>query len=453
MKLSLAVLSTVCAKRDPDAERRLEKIRGKAAEYKTFAENNDNVSTKRLKVINERVDRLVSDLERIDVSACPSPGVEEDKFSEGDEEFSELCDASGKFPSMVRSYARTFGCQDGFPNRNFLERLVNRSHKLKRKTKKAAKCDAPAAVTTATSIVTGTPFTNPPMLEMCDEGFHAECDELTNSEIYFENQWTCRNCFRVRATYGQNSGFKFNPAKGDFVSVRFTEPVVWQTFNHPVKKVTEVGDDNTWKIDFKHDGNFMSGMIFEGNLQTSDDNLHVDGNWIIESAQQCSSREVFGDRYFTLWARPDGGIKFNAPLKNNGEFHEVEYNHECTPGEWNTYTVLQQYVDSVLELSVSVNEEVLGTHVVPVRKAFQGELFVEVAGDYHPAADTFKVRNFFHQTFSQPTSPCGTPVDPCDGDDSCDALVWNCPIRPEWSNLLGEVKGNAVYSASVDVLC
>ena len=28
-----------------------------------------------------------------------------------------------------------------------------------------------------------------------------------------------------------------------------------------------------------------------------------------------TSRDVFGDRYFTLWAKPDGGIKFNAPLK------------------------------------------------------------------------------------------------------------------------------------------
>ena len=370
------------------AERRLEKIRGKAADFKSFAENNDFVGAKRLVALNERVDRLIADLESINVSACPVPGVEEGKFAD-EEDFSELCDASGKFPSMVRSYARTFGCQDGFKRKNFLNRLVNRTHKLKKKTKKAARCEAPAPVTTATSIVTGTPHTEAPMLEMCDKDHHAVCQPLTNSEIYFENQWTCRNCFRVRATYGQNSGFKFNPAKGDFVSVRFTEPVVWQTFNHPVEKVTEVGDDNTWKIDFKHDGNFMSGMIFEGNLQTSDDDLHVDGNWIIEAAEQCkckegppppppcslsdpcegkpdcetfinacavtpsrnnriatidgsagyvvsaevqcgessgawggivhintgTSREVFGDRYFTLWARPDGGIKFNAPLK------------------------------------------------------------------------------------------------------------------------------------------
>jgi len=526
MKLSVAVLSAVSAsKREPDAERRLAKIIEKGDEYKSFAQAHDLIKSKKLTVIEARVDRLMNDIKRIDTSACPLSGVDEDKL-EVDEDFVNLCDASGKLPSMIRSYARKFGCQAGFPKKSFLERLIKRSHKLKRVTQKAGKCDQLTTTTTA-PIVTGTPFSFPtPMLEKCDEGFHAVCEELTNSEIYFENQWTCRNCFRVRATYGQNSGFKFNPAKGDFVSVRFTEPVVWQTFNHPVESVREIGDDNTWKIDFKHDGNFMSGMIFEGNLQTSDSNLHVDGNWIIESAESCrckvgppppppceledpcqgkldcqtfinacsvtpsranriatisgskgyvvsaevqcgessgdwggivhintgTSREVFGDRYFTLWAKPDGGIKFNAPLKDNGEYHEVEYNVDCTVGEWNTYKVEQKYVDSVLELSIYVDEEILGTHVVRKRHAFTGELFVEAAGDFHPAAESFKVRNFYHQTLP-PAPHCDNFIDPCDGDDSCDALVWNCPIRPSWSNLLREVDGDAVYDASVDVFC
>ena len=90
--------------------------------------------------------------------------------------------------------------------------------------------------------------------------------------------------------------------------------------------------------------------------------------------------------------------------------------------------------------------------MVRKRHAFTGELFVDVAGDFHPAAESFKIRNFYHQTLA-PAPHCDNFIDPCEGDDSCDALVWNCPIRPSWSNLLREVDGDAVYSASVDVFC
>ena len=292
MKLSVAVLSAVTAsKREPDAARRLEKITEKAAEYKSLADAHDFISERKNQKIDARVDRLIEDLGKIDTSACPLPGVDENKL-EIDDDFVNLCDASGKLPSMVKSYARTFGCQEGFKKKSFLKRLVNRANKLKRVTQEAGKCDL--LTSTPASITTGTPFVpvpQEPMLDSCPTGFHARCEEITNSEIYFENQWTCRNCFRVRAAYGQNSGFKFNPAKGDFVTVRFTEPVQWQTFNHPVENATAVGDEKTWRIDFKHDGNFMSGMLFEGNLQTSDADLFVNGNWIIESAETCRCKE------------------------------------------------------------------------------------------------------------------------------------------------------------------
>merc|ERR1712010_175904 len=62
-------------------------------------------------------------------------GADEGADLEVNMNFVELCEDSGSFPSMVRSYARKFGCVEGFPKRNFLKRLTNRSHKLKRVTK------------------------------------------------------------------------------------------------------------------------------------------------------------------------------------------------------------------------------------------------------------------------------------------------------------------------------
>jgi len=162
------------------------------------------------------VDRLLSQLDKIDTSACPAPGVDEDRFTV-DDEFDGLCDGSGKIPSMMRSYARKFGCEAGYPNKKFLDRFINKSHKLKLRARKAGKCPGsdPAPVD-PTSGPTGTPVTNPPIADLCGENKYADCYDLTSGEIYFENQWTCRNCFRVKATYGQNTNFnaQFNAARG-----------------------------------------------------------------------------------------------------------------------------------------------------------------------------------------------------------------------------------------------
>ena len=219
--------------------------------------------------------------------------------------------------------------------------------------------------------------------------------------------------------------------------------------------ITEVGDDNVWKIDFKPDGNFMSGMIFEGNLQTSDADLFVDGNWIIDSAQHCrckngeptppptttpptttpeppttpppvvcndpcdgrdncdtlidscaitpewskiigtvdgdaiytasvdvyckkstnhnwqsvvhmtrgTSRDQFGDRYFTIWQRADGMLKINAPLKGNTRFDEVEYFVSCEDNSWTNIAVKQAAIEGgLLELSVFQDGNKLGSN-------------------------------------------------------------------------------------------
>ena len=197
------------------AERRLAKINEKSNELIDFA-NDSSASDKQKAGLRRRINRLLGQLDKIDTSACPAPGVDEDRFA-ADDEFDGLCDGSGKIPSMMRSYARKFGCAAAYPRKNFLDRIIKKSHKLKLRARKAGRCPGgePSPVE-PTDGPTKTPVTNPPIADLCGENKYADCYDLTSGEIYFENQWTCRNCFRVKATYGQNTNFnaQFNAARG-----------------------------------------------------------------------------------------------------------------------------------------------------------------------------------------------------------------------------------------------
>ena len=92
--------------------------------------------------LERRINRLLGQLDKIDTSACPAPGVDEDRFSaDVPDEFDGLCDGFEKIPSMMRSYARKFGCEAGFPKKNHLDKIVDKSHKLTLRARKAGKCD------------------------------------------------------------------------------------------------------------------------------------------------------------------------------------------------------------------------------------------------------------------------------------------------------------------------
>merc|ERR1712037_167806 len=139
MKFSLALLAAVSA--ESSAVKRLAKIEEAAADFKNLADNHQPLTESRRARINKQAARLMDDVRAIDTSACPDEAADEAADLEVNMNFVELCEDSGSFPSMVRSYARKFGCVEGFPKRNFLKRLTNRSHKLKRVTQKYAKCD------------------------------------------------------------------------------------------------------------------------------------------------------------------------------------------------------------------------------------------------------------------------------------------------------------------------
>ena len=121
--------------------KRLAKIEEAAADFKNLADNHQPLTESRRARINKQAARLMDDVRAIDTSACPDEAADEAADLEVNMNFVELCEDSGSFPSMVRSYARKFGCVEGFPKRNFLKRLTDRSHKLKRVTQKYAKCD------------------------------------------------------------------------------------------------------------------------------------------------------------------------------------------------------------------------------------------------------------------------------------------------------------------------
>jgi len=525
MKLLAAVISSALAAREPDAERRLEKITARASELNAFVQSYDISSDKQKSGVEKWVDRLLRDLNSIDTSKCPQP-VEEDKFADEIDTIEDLCDGAGKVPSMMRSYARKFGCVEGFPKRKFLDRVIKRSHKLKKVANRAGKCNKEPKPTEP--VVTDPPTTDPPATGLCEVGQYAECSDLTDAEIFFENEWTCRNCFRIRAYYGTGGGFSFNPNK-EFVKIDFTENVYFTgVWSHPLKSAGRIGDSNTWKLGFKPEGNFVSGMMFDAELITADDALMVDGQWIIDGAQSCKCKEgtpeppvehcddpcngrencetfidscavvperdntiaqttasagyrvsadvkcgavpdnwaaiahintgsrwdVLGDRYFALFASPEGqgegSLKFNGPLKG-GDKDMITAWPNCVEGEWNTFTVEQTYVDEhELDLTLSVDGEVIATEKVSVEDAYTGALNVDVAGDWHDAAVGFKIKNFFHMTYDAPVCE---PVDPCADRDNCDTLVDSCSIVPSFNTQIGTVDGDAIYSASVDVLC
>ncbi|CAG5104994.1 Oidioi.mRNA.OKI2018_I69.chr1.g1738.t1.cds [Oikopleura dioica] len=108
---------------------------------------------------------------------------------------------------------------------------------------------------------------------------------------------------------------------------------------------------------------------------------------------------VPGDRYFALFLHLNGTMKIVGPLKEGYQNMAAFWTTGCTTEEWNTYGVQQIEKNGTLELSLSIDDEVLGTFDVEPKDAFSGKLFVNVANKYHSPADFFPVRNFYHQTF------------------------------------------------------
>jgi hypothetical protein len=70
---------------------------------------------------------------------------------------------------MMRSYARKFGCEAGFPKKNYLDKIVDKSHKLTLRARKAGKCPGgdPAPVDPTSGPMSGGPTPSGPSAYTC----------------------------------------------------------------------------------------------------------------------------------------------------------------------------------------------------------------------------------------------------------------------------------------------
>ena len=123
-------------------------------------------------------------------------------------------------------------------------------------------------------------------------------------------------------------------------------------------------------------------------------------NWLnIIHVNTGGNHAVTGDRYFALFVHLNGTMKISGPLKGGYDNMAAFWPTAFTTGDWNTYSVQQIEKNGKLELSLSIDDEVLGSFDVEIEDAFSGKVYVNVANKYHSPADFFPVRNFYHQTF------------------------------------------------------
>ena len=122
--------------------------------------------------------------------------------------------------------------------------------------------------------------------EGCPADKAPECTQLTTHKISFQNSWTCRNCFRIRASYSLSD---LDWSDLDFLVIRFDVRVSWLSWGHPVDDAVSLDNDDgfLWKVTFKKNANFHSGMMFDANLRTYDLAVNVNANWVLKDIQSC----------------------------------------------------------------------------------------------------------------------------------------------------------------------
>ncbi|CAG5081065.1 Oidioi.mRNA.OKI2018_I69.PAR.g9779.t1.cds [Oikopleura dioica] len=135
------------------------------------------------------------------------------------------------------------------------ESLTCKGNKIKT-TEKPITTKPPKGETTTTTVAT----THPKKPK--------RCVDLGPESVRVMNTWVCRNCFRINASYkfrkvGLN---KWDPR--DFLIIEFNSPVEWTEMSHPILNARKVNDydDTRWRVNFKTDANYKSGMKFDANL-------------------------------------------------------------------------------------------------------------------------------------------------------------------------------------------
>ncbi|CBY32701.1 unnamed protein product [Oikopleura dioica] len=147
-------------------------------------------------------------------------------------------------------------------------------------------CPNPTVPTTTTQAPPTSPTdpttpTNPPVPGICDANKPSTCSSLTTAQIGLENEWTCRNCFRINAHYALPPTWQAE----DFLVIKFKIPVTWTTWSHPIDSV-EALDSLTWKVNFAAGANFDSGMMFDANLMALQ-SVSMTNNAVFDDLKSC----------------------------------------------------------------------------------------------------------------------------------------------------------------------
>lgn len=146
-------------------------------------------------------------------------------------------------------------------------------------------CEAPAVTTIAPG-----PTVDPE--DSCATK-DSTCTTLSEDSIKYSNSWTCRNCFRIRADYKFKPAGIMNWEDKDYLDISFKYKVTWITYGHPIDNVEDISNGYVWRVWFKSGANFVSGMMWDANLQTVQ-NQWITDNVILRGAASCPCSNTDG---------------------------------------------------------------------------------------------------------------------------------------------------------------
>ena len=138
MKITSVLVAATCAQ---NAEKRLNKIGNHMATLIDLMENNTTASEGRVQRAQDWVDKLLEQAGEINATLCAEVGSaaeEADDVLVFDQE--SYCKLTSQVQSALRSYVRTFGCQETYPTKNFEAVFAKRTNRVKNIFSRAGDC-------------------------------------------------------------------------------------------------------------------------------------------------------------------------------------------------------------------------------------------------------------------------------------------------------------------------
>ncbi|CBY32257.1 unnamed protein product [Oikopleura dioica] len=137
MKITAVLIAAASA---GNAEKRLNKISGHMYTLLDLMDNNTTASENRVIRANSWVGKLLQQAGEINATLCDSIDAvpESDDILVFDQE--SYCKLTSQVQTALRSYVRTFGCQETYPKKNFENTFAKRSNRVKNIFSRAGDC-------------------------------------------------------------------------------------------------------------------------------------------------------------------------------------------------------------------------------------------------------------------------------------------------------------------------